>query len=201
MHPQYLEMRFPDYGFTWLPGQSFCGNCDDVPKTDWIRKPSGSLDLLVYPVGPGGSDREWDVTVGIANKQYPNIIRGFCLTTWTVGWRTLQYYKGIALPWLDDLDNDGSFELIIWDSFPLCEDPTMANYGLMAWVYRLKSESIMVIDWELSRKMAKEIAQAYRLPSPYNQNQSNDWQRIEAAEALEQFANKRCAIQKDDFHY
>jgi hypothetical protein len=197
MHPDYFEMRFPECGFTWLPEEGFSGKCDTVPASDWIRKPSGASDLLVYTDGPGGSGHYWSVTVGIVKRQYPKVIRGFCLTTWTVGWRTLLYYKGVELPWLDDLDNDGNFELIIWDSFPLCEEPSMSEYGLVVWVYRLTQESVLVIDWELSRQMAREIAEAYRspLPPPFDQNhQYTDSLRIKAADALLQFANERCTI-------
>jgi hypothetical protein len=92
-----------------------------------------------------------------------------------------QSVVGSPLPWLDDLDNDGKAELIIWDSFPLHEDASQAEYGLVAWVYRLASEDLLAIDWGLSLRMAREIAQAYG--------------QHPAAEALEQFADKQCLSQ------
>jgi hypothetical protein len=116
----------------------------------------------------------------------------------TSGWRTLQRYKQAPLPWLDDLDNDGRAELIIWSSFPLQEDASSADYGLIAWVYRLTSEDSLTIDWGLSRQMAREIAAAYRSPlystgSPYLRPL-----RSKAAEALERFADDRCSVLQND---
>lgn len=64
------------------------------------------------------------------------------MTTSTAGWRTLRQYRRISLLWLEDLDQDGEAELIIWDSFPLKENASMAEYGLVAWVYRLASKDL-----------------------------------------------------------
>jgi len=95
------------------------------------------------------------------------------------------------LSWLDDIDNDGRAELIIWSSFPLREDPSLAEYGLIAWVYRLTSENSLAIDWGLSRRMAREIAEAYRSPLDSTDPYPGPL-RTEAAEALERFADERC---------
>jgi len=97
------------------------------------------------------------------------------------------------LPWLEDLDHDGEAELIVWDSFPLREDASMAEYGLIAWVYRLRSKDLFVIDRVLSRRMASEIAQAYR-SQPESANLPPGSPAKAAAEALEQFADERCGI-------
>jgi len=101
------------------------------------------------------------------------------------------------LSWLDDLDNDGRAELIIWSSFPLRKDPSLAEYGLIAWVYRLTSDDSLAIDWGLSRRMAREVAEAYRSPldstDPYL-----GLLRTEAADALERFADERCRMLEND---
>jgi len=197
MRPDHLEMRLPSRGFTWLQGEASSGICDDVPAKKWIRARSGSIDLFVYADGPSVSGRYWNVTVGVAGRQQSRPIRGVCLMTSTVGWRTLQRYKEAPLPWLDDLDNDGKAEFIIWSSFPLREDASLAEYGLMAWVYRLTTEDLLAIDWDLSRRMARETAQAYRSPldsmAPYPGPL-----RTEAAEALERFADERCSVLQND---
>jgi hypothetical protein len=198
MRPDRLEMRLPNRGFTWLQGEDLRGRCDDVPAKKWIRGPSGALDLFVYADGPSGSGRFWNVTVGVARNQQPKPIRGVCLMTSTLGWRTLQRYKKTPLPWLDDPDHDGKAELIIWSSFPLREDASLAEYGLIAWVYRLTSEDSLTIDWGLSRRMAREIAESYRSPldstdSPYLKPLRN-----KAAEALERFADDRCSALQND---
>jgi hypothetical protein len=131
--------------------------------------------------------------IGVARKQHSKPIRGVCLRTSTVGWRTLERYKRAPLGWLDDLDKDGKAEFILWSSFPLRADASLAEDGLMAWVYRVDSENSLAIDWELSRKMAREIAEAYRsshdsatsYPGPL---------RAEAASALEGFVDERCSM-------
>jgi hypothetical protein len=132
--------------------------------------------------------------VGVGTKQRTNLLRGVCLSTSTIGWRTLQQYKK-GLNWLDDLDGDGKVELIVWDSFPLNNDGSLAEYGLMAWVYRLSSKDLLIIDGVLSRRMAREIAEAYR-SEPETAVLHYGKLRKTAAEALEQFAEGRCTIGK-----
>ena len=193
VRPDHLQLRIPRRGFKWSEGDEAGGRCEDVPAKKWLRHPSGSFDLFVYADGPSGSGRYWNVTIGVAKKQQSKPIRGICLVTSTVGWRTLQQWKTVPLPWLDDLDADGKAELIIWNSFPIREEASVAEFALMAWVYRVDSKNSLAIDWELSRKMAGEIAKAYRSaldssapsPSPL---------RAEAAEALEQFVDERCSL-------
>jgi hypothetical protein len=198
MQTDYFEMRLPDTGFTWLPGEELSGSCEEVPEKKWIRKPSGSLDLYVYTDGPSGSGRSWNVTVGVGGGNHSKAIRGICLRTSTVGWRTMRQYKRTPLPWLEDLDNDGMAEFIIWGSFPLHEDASiLADYGLVAWVYRLASENTLAIDWGLSQQMAREIAQTYRLKLDSTSGYT-DKLRAAAAEALELFADKRCSMLRND---
>ena len=196
MQPHYREMRFPIRGFTWLPGEDSRGRCANVPQAKWIKKSAGSLDLFVYARGPSGSNRYWDVTIGVGEKGQSKPQRGVCLLTSTVGWRTYQYYNRTPLAWLDDLDNDGRAEIIIWDSFPLEKDASMAEYGLVAWVYRLTSKDTLVIDWELSRRMASEIAQVYRLSRDSAAAYPGHLARA-AADALKQFADEQCLIRND----
>jgi len=191
MIPDRLEMRLPSRGLTWLQGEDLKGTCDDVPAKKWIRNHSGSVDLFVYADGPSGSGRFWNITVGVAGGQHLKPTLGVCIVTSTVGWRTLQQYKRAPLSWLDDLDNDGRTELIIWSSFPLWKDSSLAEYGLIAWVYRLTSEDSLAIDWGLSRRMAREVAEAYRSPLDSTDTYLGPL-RAEAAEALERFADERC---------
>jgi hypothetical protein len=193
MRPDHLHMRLPRHGFTWLDGENMSGRCDDVPLKKWIRRSSGSRDLFVYANLRPGSGRYWNVTIGVARKQHSKPVRGVCLTTSTVGWRTLQQYKKTPLAWLDDLDKDGKAELILWNSFPLREDASLAEYGLMAWVYRLGSKDSLAIDWGLSRRMARKIAGEYR-SAVDSTTLHPETLRIEAAEALEHFADQRCGI-------
>jgi hypothetical protein len=193
MRPDHFQIRLPRDGLTWLDGDDLSGGCGNVPAEKWIRNSSGSLDLFVYANGPSGSGRYWKVVIGVARRQQSKPIRGVCLRTSTVGWRTLERYKRAPLAWLDDLDKDGKAEFILWSSFPLREDTSLPEYGLMAWVYRVDSENSLAIDWELSRKMAREIAEAYR--SSHDSARSyREPLRAEAASALERFVDERCSM-------
>ena len=187
-HPSTISL--PKKGLAWLPGEDFEGACEDVPAKGWTRKLSGPFDLLVHADGPSGSGRYWVLTAGIAGRQRETPERGICLQTSTLGWRTLQQFKNLPLPWADDLDQDGKAELIIWDSFPLSADESMAEFGLMAWVYRVKPDETFSVDWNLTRRMAGELAEAYRLPL-----QADRWKlqkvRNLIAQELEIFASER----------
>ena len=192
MSPGSLKIPFPAEGFTWLKGEEEAGPCEAVPTERWTRKRSGTHDLFVSADGPSGSGRYWTITLGFAESGSPVPRRGTCLTTSTVGWRTLQHYRNSPLPWLDDVDGDGEAELILWASFPLRQDASAAEYGLTAWVYRLDRHDLK-LDWDLSRRMARDLASAYRtplsVPSPHITPL-----RAAAAAALEKLAQGRCAV-------
>jgi hypothetical protein len=184
--PCRVTMKVPDDGFVWLEGEGFEGTCDSVPDTAWTRWSSKDFDLCVFADGPGGSGRFWTITVGLSKKHESRPERGFCFETSTVGWRTLRY-EG-SLRWIDDRDGDGKPELIIWDSFPLHEEASMAEYGLVAWVYQVQGNGRFQLDWKLTRAMAAELASSYRRPLV---GSDMNWQnlRLEAAEALEALAS------------
>ena len=187
IEPKHPVISLPKMGLAWLPGEDFEGICKDVPAEEWIRKPAGPFDLLVHTEGPSGSGRYWILTVAIAGREGGKPERGICLQTSTLGWRTLQWFKKLPLPWADDLDKDGKAELIIWDSFPLTTEESMAEFGLIAWVYRINPGETFTLDWNLTRRMAGELAEAYRLPL-----QPDRWklQKIRSliAQDLEKFA-------------
>jgi len=118
-----------------------------------------------------------------------------------VGRRALRYFKGpnppivTNLPWIDDLDADGRADIILWDSFPIVADPEVYQHGLTAWVYHVQPAGTIAIDWALSRRVAREIAGAYRaslktdatLGGPLDRKLSRA-----AADALEAFADAKC---------
>ena len=194
VRPDHLQLRLPHHGFKWAEGEQSSGGCKGVPAKKWLRQGSGSFNLFVSGDGPSGSGRYWKVTIGVAKSKESKPTRGICLVTSTVGWRTLQQWKKAPLAWLEDLDHDGKAEVIVWNSFPIREEASMAEYGLMAWVYRIESENSLALDWNLSRKMAAEIAETYRSPLDSKATYSRPL-RAEAAEALERFVDKRCSLQ------
>jgi len=188
-------IRLPEAGLLWLEGEVDEGPCDDVSAEKWIRKPSGPIELFVYPDGPSGSGRYWTVTVGIAQKQASKPDQGVCLSTSTAGWPILRLFKDAPLTWLDDLDADGKSEVIIWASFFLSDAERQWESGLVAWVYQVDPTGTLALDWSLSRRMAGDLAAAYRYsPSGADRVLLKTWgtERQAAAQALEAFASKRC---------
>lgn len=191
--PNQVEIRLPDRGFNWLKGEDQSGECRDVPAGKWMRAPAGSGDLFVYVDGPAGSGRYWTFTVAVGGSRDMRPTRGVCFTTSTVGWGTLQHFKNGPLPWLEDLDHDGKAEVIVWESFPLHKEASMAEFGLVAWVYRLAPAGTLSLDLKLTRQMAREIAAAYRSPLASSDAMLEPL-RAEAAAALEQFAGEGCSV-------
>jgi hypothetical protein len=210
MTPRFETLRFPEKGFTWLEGEEFTGPCDEVEADRWIRRPIDDVDLMFLADGPNGSGLYWNVALGIAPRHAVHPDRGVCFVATTVGARTLgemarrglPFFKGpnppivTNLPWIDDLDADGRAEIILWDSFPIVADPAVYQFGLIAWVYHVQPAGTIAIDWALSRRVAREIAGAYRaslkvdpkLGGPLDRKLSSA-----AADALEAFAGRTCA--------
>ena len=142
--------------------------------------------------GPWGSGRFWRITVGLAADHSARPDRGFCLTTSTLGWRTLQRFQGKPLPWVEDLEGDGKPEMIFWASFPLRQEPmSLVDYGLIAWVYRVTFVDAFTIDWRATRNMASRIATAYR--EPIGETDSRVLlMRNKASDALMKIASGQC---------
>ncbi len=189
MQPAHALIQLPARGFAALDGEAETDCARDVPSSKWRRGSAGPLALFVFADGPAGSGRYWNVAVGISSPHQQRPVRGVCLTTSTVGWRTLQLFAGAPLRWVDDLDGDGKAELIIWDSFSLGGEDTAAEFGLTAWVYRPNSAGVFLIDWVLTRRLARDIAAVYREAPPVT---ANSRIRFRAAAALELFANDQC---------
>lgn len=165
------------------------GVCASIPPEDWTSIVFDGHNIMVNTQGPEGSGRYWTITIGIAPdpEAVPKI--GYCLTTTTVGWRTLQGFKR-GLEWLEDRDGDKKPELIIWDSFPLREDASMAEFGIIAWVYQLDKASKFTFDMNLSRQLAREIAASYREPLKKS-DELIQRLRNKAASMLEGFAKSK----------
>lgn len=199
MPSPHLSISVPQVGFQWLDGGDFEGSCEGIAVEGAVRGSSGDRVVFVHADGPAGSGRFWSVSVGVADGAASAPDRGICTSTSTVGWRTLRQYSKGALPWLGDLDGDGDDEFIFWVSFPLHEGASMAGYGLTAWVYRLELEGSLVLDWELSRKLAMEVAQEYRTPLPTTTEDPGE-RREQAARALEQFAQGACRFEREEEH-
>jgi hypothetical protein len=197
MSPPYGAIDLPAAGLVWAKDEVLSGPCDEPATGTWLRGPAGSLRLFVHPDGPSGSGRYWTIAIGTAPANAPTPVRGICLMTSTAGWPILRHFGDGALPWLDDLDADGRAEAIVWLSFFLSSEQRQWESGLMAWVYRLEPADRLALDLGLSRRMAGEIAAAYRRAPPgADARFLEQWggERRKAAEALEAMADGRCSI-------
>jgi hypothetical protein len=190
LKPVWLVIQIPQQGFMWLAGEEFTGNCDTVAEDDWKKYPADDFDMLICADGPAGSGRYWTISLAIKSKTDSIPGRGCCFTTSTVGWRTLPQPADFSLSWAEDRDSDGKPELIIWDSFPLSEEATMAEYGLIGWIYQIDQSGLCTIDWNLSRKSAVQIAALYNRPAAGEDQLRSNLQHL-AAEALLSFAYGR----------
>jgi hypothetical protein len=191
--PARSEIRIGEEGFRWLEGEWDSGECDEVPSGRWTRAGAGSLGLCVYSDGPGGSGRFWSVTIGLVESRASAPARGFCLSTTTIGWRTLLRYQQTPLPWIADMDEDGAPEFLLWTSFPLADEASAAEWGLVVWIYELREPDLFVIDWELTERMASELAEAYEQPVEDNTLWLLEL-RKKAAEQLRRIASGECRV-------
>jgi len=173
-----------------MPEEDLNGNCPMVAESEWIHAPTGNHHLMVSSTGPAGSGHYSTITVAVQNRGEQEQVHGVCLTTATIGWRILQQFNHKPLTWIDDIDKDGNAEIILWTSFPLREDPTSIEFGLMGWVYRLSSENTLRIDVQLSRKIAQELAKEYQ--EPIRTSEAILFNRDKAAKALQSFASGAC---------
>jgi len=193
VEPRYATMRVAGHGWAWRGDEDRHGPCQAVPTDAWEPRPSKGTSFVVHAEGPSGSGRFWTVTVGVLRPHEKNPSRGFCLATSTVGWRTLQRFDGSPLPWIADRDGDGKPELIIWDSFPLSAEPSLAEYGLVAWVHEIDGAGNFAINWDQSRKLAGELAASYRTALGRGQPVLQDI-RDKAAQALAAFSAGACVV-------
>ena len=191
MSPAHVRIPIPASGMAFVDGDESSGPCDADQPGAWT--PALANAFLVDAQFGIGSLRPWTVTVGLPSKSGGRPDRGFCLGTSTLGWRTLLQYERTPLPWVADLDADGASELLIWDSFPLKDDPAMMEHALVVWVYKPDADGAFLVDWGLSRKMASELAEAYKAPIPEARRYDDELRR-KAAWDLEDFAQGRCRV-------
>jgi hypothetical protein len=171
----------------------------------WQRGPAGALDLYIALDGPSGSGRFWTITLGAGPRGGAAPDAFACIGTSTVGWRTLRSFKDAPLPWVADLDDDARAEVILWESFPLREEASLAELGLVAWVYRATPDRTLTLDMALTRAFASELAAEYRstpadgepaaAPKALPALSAHELaQRQGAARALERLAAGACTV-------
>ncbi|MBU3915412.1 hypothetical protein KKA14_07740 [bacterium] len=157
--PPFQSALIPENGLIWLDEDFSEDPCGDILELEWMSWPGDSLDFFIKTKGPVGSGRYWTVLFGLAEKNRMVPDRGICLKTETLGWRILQEFDQIPIPWIADLDNDGLPELIIWKSFPVD-----SSSALMAWIYKLDSDKQIVLDKQLTQQFAIRLVASYQKP-------------------------------------
>ena len=174
--------------------------CETV-SGDWLRGPLNAGELAVNPAGPEGSGRYWTITVGLSTTRGVTPTRGVCVLTSTAGWRSLRSFGPQGLPWVADRDGDKQAEFVLWTSFFLTTRMVQYESGLVAWVYRVDLKTgRLVLDLALSRRMAEDIATAYKVPlnaTEIASVPSLPEDRRLAAAALDALATDRCSLPQE----
>lgn len=191
----WAQAALPESGLAWLTGEERSGPCPTVTGV-FQRQPLGDGDLLVNADGPEGSGRYWTVTVGLAQRGQTQPQRGLCLTTSTVGWRTLRDFGGRPLPWIEDVDGDGRPELVLWASFQIEASESPAAAGLAAWAYDVDAVGLR-LDLPATRKLAGDLAAAYAAELP-DGNALTESLRRAASGQLRALAEGRCLPAAED---
>jgi len=139
----------------------------EIPK-NWETKHGAKNTVSFQADGPNGSGRYWNITYGWSASQDTLPVRGFCINTTTLGWRTLQAFEDRALPWVEDVNQDGRLEILLWDIFnsDTLTGASESMPGLITWVYEIRNENTVVYSKSLTQLFAKRIAKAYRAPLP-----------------------------------
>ncbi|TNF91934.1 MAG: hypothetical protein EP297_14420 [Gammaproteobacteria bacterium] len=189
--PARTSIIIPESGFSWRTKEEQPDACEAGALDNVLTEDIGQHRVSVFTDGPSGSGRYWTITVGLSSGGNKAMNRGFCLRTSTTGWRTLQKYERTPLPWLEDLDEDGQPELIIWDSFPLSDRPILSDYALVAWVYRLTDDRTFTLDRGLIRMLAAELSAAYQQQIP-QASKALLSHRQKASQLLDSLASQEC---------
>jgi hypothetical protein len=123
------------------------------------RAPMAGLDAALVVDGPVGSGRYSALGLAIADGA---TIRFVCVTASTVGWRHLhEVASALApLPWLADLDGDGSAEMVVWGRLPFGHSEV--ENGLVPAVYSLERDRLIRRD-RAGASVARRVADAYRV--------------------------------------
>ena len=156
------------------------GNPCRIESDNWTshHRASAKDPVEVLTWFKGGSGRYWSIVIDNGNNEW------ICLTTSTLGWRSLQKFEDGPLPWARDFDGDGLNEFVYWKSFALGES-IASGYGLTAQVYRMRGKNELVSDSLATRMIRQQLIAAYQQPID-QLSKSSQQQRKKAAKLIQQ---------------
>jgi len=140
-----------------------CTIASDVPdepnaaRDCELGKMRGGTRAAVQATGPSGSGHYWSVVIALDTPAHPHA----CFEASTVGFRLLVPVASTVAPvrWFDDLDGNGTRELILWERLPW-GDAEVAN-ALYPVVYVLDGTELVRRD-DLAAHLRARVAAAYR---------------------------------------
>jgi hypothetical protein len=122
----------------------------------------GNVPAVLRLEGPQGEDRFFNLELLLGGPAPASAHRACAIGT-TVGWRLLADVADHALaplPWLSDVDGDGSAELVVWDR--LAWGDSMIESALLPIVYVLDGDVLVRRD-DRAKKLFARVAATYRL--------------------------------------
>ena len=151
-----------------------------IESDNWTshHRASTKDPLKVLTWFKGGSGRYWTIAIDNGSNEW------ICLSTSTLGWRSLQKFEDGPLPWVRDFDGDGLNEFVYWESFALGES-IASGYGLTARVYRMRGKNKLVTDSLATRMIRQQLITAYQQPMD-QMSESSRQQRKKAAELIQE---------------
>ncbi len=187
--PPFENIILSDKGFTDFNCEFI--ECDPSSFDEYYVSTIDTIKIFAGVNGPHGSGRYWNVVFGIAGQNDTLPLKGICFETSTAGWRYLQSFNTIPIPWLSDRNDDGRPEFIFWGSFMLPNYQCSLDYGLIAFVYQIDKNGSLLIDWELTSEIVGEIADEYNKPLAHADQWLMD-RRKKIAELLQDFIKDKC---------
>jgi hypothetical protein len=170
--------------------------CDETDSDAWIQASTPDYNWKVCVTGPNGSGRYWDITILIEPPLGLGPRRGVELLGETRGLVNLEVAEQFKLPWVTDLDEDGRSEFILWKTFPPSSEVSPFQTGLIGWVYRPLPNAVFTLDLDLTRRLARSLAEMHR--RPFNSGSAQNREHFERlATELERFAADECYLRVD----
>jgi hypothetical protein len=194
--PKHREVDVPASGFVVLGWNATPSTCDHDTLGRWVKESGPDHDLFLHLDGPHGSHRDWTVHVGIGPTGSEAPERGVSFESSAVAWGRSADFRGVRLPWLEDVDGDGRVEVIVWDSVSVLsgDDGTPPQFpaALVGWAYEITTDARLVSDWPATRRTMVDISDVYRRTARSLDARHSYGYAARFARRLDEFSRGRC---------